>query len=106
MSIEVGSGSHEAMQISEDKQKGEGATAFWCWEAVATCTGERADSRTTPARQQTETRSQGTRVTRLLMELRCAHWNQTENWNSGAHRCSWQLAAGSVETKDRDVPAL
>ena len=47
----------------------------------------------------------GLGATRLLMDLRCAHWIQTETWSTGSTR-EW-LAAGSVRnTKDRDMPAL
>ena len=42
----------------EDKRKGEGATLFGHMEAEATCKGERADSQTAPAGEQTETMGQ------------------------------------------------
>ena len=76
-------------------------------EVVATCTGERADSRTGTAREQTGTVS-GERMPPDFP------------WNSGIPVCSLdpdcdrklreragRLAAGGVRnTKDRDAPAL
>ena len=58
-----------------------------------------------PVKEQTETVSQGTHATRLLTELRGAHWNQAE---TGSSRSMWGLlAAGSARNaKDRDAPAL
>ena len=58
-----------------------------------------------PTREQTETVSQGTHATRLLTELRGAHWNQAE---TGSCRSMQGLLAASSarNAKDRDAPAL
>ena len=53
-------------------------------EVVATCTWEWADLQTAATREQSETVSQGVHATRLLTELQCAHWNQTETGSSRA----------------------
>ena len=45
------------------------------------------------------------RTTRLLTELRCAHWNQTETGNSGSTQ-GWLVAGSVTNTNDRDAPAL
>ena len=55
-------GAVKPAQISEDKRKGEEATAFGPREAVVTCTGEQADLQTAPAREQTGTVSRGAHV--------------------------------------------
>ena len=58
-----------------------------------------------PTREQTETVSQGTHATRLLTELRGAHWNQTETGSSRSMR--GLLVAGSARNaKYREAPAL
>ena len=58
-----------------------------------------------PVREQTETVSQGTHATRLLTELRGAHWNQAE---TGSCRSMQGLLAASSarNAKDRDALAL
>ena len=59
-----------------------------CREAVATCTGERPDSRTAPARQRTETVSRERAPPDISWNsgIPCAHWIQTETGSSGSTR--------------------
>ena len=59
-------------------------------EAVAICTGERADLRTGTCEKTDCDRERGVRATRLLTELWCAHWNQTETGSSGARGGGWR----------------
>ena len=78
---------------------------FGCQEAVATCTGEQADSQTSTHERADWDHELGNAHHQTEMELRCAHWNQTETGSSGSAR--GRLAAGGVRnTKGRDAPAL
>ena len=76
-------------------------------EAVANCTGERADSVTAPAREQTDTMSRGPSATRLKWSSGVLTGTRLRPGAPGAHGGGWRLAAGGVRnTKDRDAPAL
>ena len=87
-------------------------------EAVATCTGERADSRTAPARQQTENRSSGSArgtaggwwatCTGEQVDSRTAPArHQTETGSSGSPRGAagdWRLAGLETQRTETCQP--
>ena len=85
--------------------EGEGAVVFGCQEVKPPARGSGQTRGPAPAREQIETVSQGMRATRLLTELRGAHWNQAE---TGSCRSMQGLLAASSarNAKDRDALAL
>ena len=88
--------------------EGGGSRHVGAREAVATCTGERADSQTAPAREQTENMSRGMRASPdFSRSSSVLTGNKLRPGATGVRGGGWRLAADGVRnTKDRDAPAL